>query len=43
MVQMGIQEALWYIHRNITRSGSGNTMKGYMNTPQRSAAGEIIT
>ena len=39
MVQMGIQEALWYIHRNITRSGSGNTMKGYMNTPQRSAAG----
>lgn len=31
MVQMGIQEALWYIHRHISRSGTGNTIKGYIN------------
>ena len=31
MVQMGIQEALWYIHRHINRGGAQNQMTGYMN------------
>lgn len=31
MVQMGIQEALWYIHRHIYRSGSGSQISAYMN------------
>lgn len=32
MVQMGIQEALWYIHRHISRGGSGNEITGYINS-----------
>jgi hypothetical protein len=32
MVQMGIQEALWYIHRHISREGTNASYYGYMNT-----------